>query len=177
MKKIFLLVLCIVFVLCITSCSDAVETTLFTDTHNYTGIWKLPERRVSESSELFPKEIDNFDVSKFLCSHKTESLVGTQWQVELVVRYESNIFLNELERIQKLCEKSPVFGNSKYFNTDTYASVWGWNGCFEYAIVDSTEFSITYIYLQLVNKEVIVDETHLPIDYSMEMNTMEFTVY
>ncbi len=159
------------------SCGQTYKETLLTDISTYSEHLVLPERRASEKSSLFPDDITGIDAVNFVCFHKTEIPVGTQWQVELVVRYSLDEFIEEENRIKILCESSPVFESSEHFKTKVYASVWNWHGCYEYAVVNSEEFSIAYIYLQLASENLVINENYMPIDYSMTLEEGEWTVY
>ncbi len=168
MKKI---VFVFVMVLLLCSCSDVYDEIIITDINRYGEIWTLPERRASENSLLFPSEIDSNSVEMFRCNHTTYQYVGTGWQVEIVVKYTKDEFNKKREDIEKLTEKSVVVGNTPFFGFPVYATVWNWNGCFEYALVNETEHSIAYIYLQLIDKnDLVISNEYVPTGYEMSLD-------
>lgn len=174
MKKTLLLTIA-AFMLCfVCSCNGAYDETNISDVSEYKQIWNLPERRAGESCELFPKCVDGLEVIDFNCKHTTYHLVGTGWQVELIVKYNADSFSAEKERIKVLCEKSVVCGNTDYFDNPAYATVWNWNSCFEYAVVDDQKLTISYIYLQLADKEkLVIASDIIPNRYDMNMSGIE----
>ena len=178
MKK-FLFVLILTFVSAFCLCSCVYEETIISDTALYDSIWELSERRIVEPSELFPSSINDKDCNKFNCIHTSYLPVGTGWQIELSINYDSVSFVNETNRLNKVCENSVVYGESIYFESNAYAAVWNWNGCFEYAVCDTDTLTITYIYLQLINKEDLkISFNCVPINYNLTMeDSAEFSIY
>lgn len=166
------------FILCLCGCSDEYEKTVIDDISKYETVWTLPEHRASENSELFPSNIGDKKVNEFYCEHITALPIGTEWQMILKIEYGDEEYSTELARIQKLCTNSPVYGETDYFNQIAYATVWNWNGCYEYVIVDDVSHTVTYLYLQLKNKEdIFIDNTLLPNGYALEMDDVEFSIY
>lgn len=175
--------LCVIFVLILTvslcSCNDAYNETVITDPKSYDTIWNLPERRVSETSALFPETVEDKRVIDLNCTHTTYQLVGTGWQVELSVKYDNESFNAEKTRLSDLCKSSIVCGSSKYFDTFAYATVWNRNSCFEYAVADENENTVVYVYLQLISKDDLkITGSRIPKEYDMEMSdSRSYSVY
>ena len=178
-KGILIIIISFVLVLSLTSCRDAYEEMIITDIEEYDDIWKLSERRVDETSLLFPKCINEGQYIAFICKHTTYQLIGTGWQVLLEIRYDDSMFFSEVDRLNNLCIDSLVCGYSKYFDNLAYAAVWNWNSCFEYALIDEKEKSICYIYLQLIEKDdLIIDKRYVPKEYEMQLNnSKDYSVY
>ena len=179
MKKYALIIISLILAFSLVSCSDIYKETIVTDTEEYRNIWSLPERRVNESSLLFPSEI-NEECAEFKCIHTAYKWVGTGWQITLKLKYNDNLnFEAEIDRLNTLSENSPIHGNSDYFDKTAYASAWNWNGCFEYAVVDEAEKTVNYIYLQLADKDqLIIDDDYIPGGYEMELTDSEtYSVY
>lgn len=175
----FLIAICVFLMMILTSCDNIYEETFISDIQSYNEMWSLSERRAAELSLLFPTVVSKDECIKFNCKHTTYQMVGTGWQVELVVKYEESSFLIENDRLDELCKNSVVRGDSKYFENYVYASVWNWNGCFEYAIVDKENNTVSYIYLQLTDKsELTIDERYIPRSYEMQMSgSPQFSIY
>ena len=180
MKKLISLAL-IVFVLCgaLCSCNDVQDEKIITDIKAYESIWDLSERRIGDYSDLFPKKVENKQVIKFNCIHSTYSFIGTGWQVELEIKYDDNSFSTEENRLKNVCKDSVICGNSNYFDCPNFASVWNWNSCYEYAVVNETDNTIGYIYLQLIDKEDLkISKKYVPNQYEMELqNSKSYTIY
>ena len=178
MKKIFILI-CFILTLSLISCSNVYEEIIISDIKEYDSIWSLSERRVAEGSLLFPNNVTKEQSISFLCKHSTYRWLGTGWQLVLEVKYSDKVFLEEVNRLDNLCIDSPVCGSSEYFENPTYATVWNWNGCFEYAVIDEKEKTICYIYLQLIaNNDLTIDERYIFKGYEMQLTDSEtYSVY
>jgi len=177
MKRILLIliVLSVVFIIC--SCDAYTEVTI-SDIALYNDIWELPDRRMVDTSKLFPNSIDKNECIKFNCAYTT-MLLGTRWQIELAIKYDSNSFEAEKSRLSEMCENSIVCGESKYFDSLAFATVWNLNSCFEYALCDEVNCTITYIYLELNYKDdLTIDSAYIPKNYELDMeNTPQFSIY
>lgn len=161
------------------SCSNVYDETIISDIKLYDTIWTLPERRVSETSSLFPSIIEEETVINFRCKHTTYKWVGTGWQVELTVKYSDDLFYAEVKRLNELCCNSIICGESKYFDMPAYASVWNHISCFEYAVVNEDDKTIGYLYLQLIDKDDLEISSHyIPQPYEMDYtNSQGYTIY
>lgn len=179
MKKGLLIISVLLFFMVISSCKNVYNETIVSNIELYDTIWNLPERRVAETSALFPSVVEENQVVKFNCRHTTYEFVGTGWQVELVIQYTEDAFWAEKDRLNVLCRNSVVCGDSKYFDYFAYATVWNWNSCFEYAVVNEENNTIGYIYLQLINEnDLTIDSQYLPNEYKMELSDSQiFSVY
>lgn len=181
MKNI-IIILSLILVLTLSSCSDVYSERILSDAEQYEDMWELSERRVyhniSQISLLFPKSINEKQCIDFSCKHTTYQIVGTGWQVLLNLKYNDDEFANEVKRLSDLCADSPVCGLTEYFDLPAYASVWNWACCYEYAIVDKEEKTISYVYLQLINKDhLCLEDVYVPNGYDQQMEGSEFTVY
>ena len=106
MRKVLLTIFIFIVLMC--SCSNVYDETIISDIKLYDTIWTLPERRVSETSILFPSVIEDENVINFRCKHTTYQLVGTGWQVELTVKYSDDSFYDEVKRLNELCHNSII---------------------------------------------------------------------
>ena len=175
-----LIFLCIVITLLTTvACNNVYQETIITDVNSLVDIWQLPERRPSDTTILFPSTVNEDECINFYCKHSTYHLVGTGWQVELVVKYDNVDFVKEKTRLVEICKNSVVAGATTYFDYPTYATIWNWNGCFEYAVIDEKNMNISYIYLQLVDKnEITINKKFIPNKYETEMpQTPTYSIY
>ena len=179
MKKTVLILLSFILVLSFSSCSDVYEETIVSDIQKYDDIWKLPEKRVFKTSVLFPSIVTEEQCVAFTCKHTTYQLLGTGWQIFLEIKYDDPLYLVETERLNNLCANSPVCGYSEYYDDFAYATVWNWNCCFEYAVVDQNKKTVCYVYLQLIQKNnLIIDEKYIPKEYEMELSDSEiYSIY
>ena len=171
MKKYGLILLSFILILSLSSCDNVYKETIISDIEEYDEIWTLPERRVSETSVLFPNNVTKEQCLTFYCRHTTFQLLGTGWQISLEIQYDDLQYFSEIDRLNALCDNSPVCGLSEHFDNATYATVWNWNSCFEYAVIDEKEKTICYIYLQLIEKEdLMVNSKYIPKGYEMQLN-------
>ncbi len=179
MKNVLAFALVFVFAFVLSSCNNVYRECVISDEAEYNDMWSLPERRANETSLLFPTEITDEKCMDFFCKHSTYYLVGAGWQTLLTVQYDAVSFLQETERLRKLCEGSPVCGKTEFFDLPSYASVWNWESCFEYAVTDETARTVTYIYLQLIEKtNVDIDERYLPQGYERVLpESPSYSVY
>ena len=145
---------------------------------DYDALWTLGNRRVSFSSFLFPTSIDTSNVISFGCEHETSFLLGARWQAVLELQYDSESFAFEKDKIKALCAGSVIYGESEYFDRETYASVWNTDGCYEYAIFDSDKNTVSYVYLQhKEKKDITLDSSLIPNGYEHQMKGAEFSIY
>ena len=179
MKKFVLILISFILFFNLSSCNDVYEETIISDIGEYDNIWNLSERRVEETSVLFPKNVNEEQCVTFICKHTTYQLLGTGWQCSLEIRYDDSLYFSEIDRLNNLCGNSPIRGISEYFGNPAYATVWNWNGCFEYAVVDEKEKTVCYIYLQLIEKDnLIVNKEYIPEGYEMQLsNSKSYSVY
>ncbi len=176
MKRITILQLAFL-ILCLCGCSDEYEKTVIDDISKYETVWDLPEHGF-DGSKLFPCDIADEKVNEFFCEHITMLPLGTEWQMILEIEYDAEKYSAELERIQKLCENSPVCGETDYFSDTAYATVWNWNGCYEYVVLDEANHTATYVYLKYKKKDDIsIDQNLLPNNYALEMSDIEYCIY
>ena len=178
MKKIISVFCFIAALLLLCSCSHIFSEKTVTDISEYGNVWETFSRSYGNSSELFPKTLENLDVQSFQNRLIQYQIVGDGWQVELKVKYDKAAFDAEVERISKLTEGSPVHGKSEYFSLPTYASVWnGESRCsFEYAVVREEENTISYIYLQqLYESDFSISSDCIPRNYKYPSEYKEKT--
>ena len=177
--KIYSFFAFLILIFCVTSCSDARQETVISDIGDYNNVWTMPERRADETNVLFPSSVNKEHCLSFFCKHTTYRLVGTGWQVSLEIKYDDSAYLSEIDRLNSLCTESPICGTSEHFDCHVYATVWNWNGCFEYAVVDENEKTVCYVYLQLIEKsDLEIAQKHIPKGYEMQMNnTKIYSVY
>ena len=178
MKNAYIVIISLIFIFSINLCSCADREIIITNIKEYGNIWSLSERRADEKNLLFPESVLENECEDFICKHTTYGLVGTGWQVFLKIKYDETVFSEEITRLKNLCEKSPVKGESDYFEKSAYASVFNSNGCYEYAVINEADKTICYIYLQLIDKKnLIIDEEYIPKGYELEMNSYSFSIY
>lgn len=160
------------------SCDKSNDDNVITNIENYGMIWQLPEYRIVGPSVLFPKTIEDKKVLNFQCIHTTYSLVGTGWQIELNIKYSNDEMILELDRLENITKNLSNLQEPDLFRLPVYVTVWNWNGCFEYAVVNESEQSIRYIYLQLIDKnDLKIDESCIPNNYDISMKTNSYSLY
>lgn len=172
-KKV--LVFCVLFLFLLISVAVFIvgnntkrEIKITTDLDAYSTMWTDYKRYDnSRKSVLFPESIDTLDVDDYLFMYN-ECVLYPEWQLKLVVKYDKENFTTEVERIKSICKNSPIFGESKYFNSLVYATVWDYSWEYEYAIIDENNFEIIYIYFQNVDTErsdFVIGKKYIPKNY------------
>ena len=170
MRKVVVILFILILCFNLFSCSDVYEEIIISDIKEYDDIWSLPERRVHETSVLFPNSVSEEECVEFICRHTTYLPLGTGWQILLRIKYDDDRFISEINRLNNLCENSPICGYSENFDDYAYATVWNWNSCFEYAIIDEKEKTVSYIYLQLIEKkDLFIEDEYIPKEYEMQL--------
>lgn len=156
--------------------SGLFEQKTVTDIAYYDEMWDNPEKHEDyNKSILFPKSVENLKVTDFLFVYNVHLFI-TEWQIELVVKYDEDYFENEVERIKSVCKGSPVYGETEYFDKPAYASMWDYDSCYEYAIVDEKNSEIVYIYFQYVYVDLYefkIEEKYIPKGYRNTSDTSE----
>lgn len=154
------------------------EKKTLTDISAYNTMWTDYERYNGEDkSILFPESIDKQDVDDYLFVYN-KHILFPEWQVEVVIKYDEKEFVDEVERIKAVCRCSPIFSKTDYFGNRAYASVWNYEDCFEYAIVDKENMKIAYIYLESTgydDKKLKIDEKYVPKDFYDRVESEEYT--
>ncbi|MBQ0083682.1 MAG: hypothetical protein KBS52_02805 [Clostridiales bacterium] len=166
-SKFFILLTLIATIITLgVSCDDIYKQRAISDIAHYDEVWELPESHIAGNSKLFPKTVKQDDCLDFNCRHLTYKWVGSGWELVLKLKYDDSAFAGEKERIATLCAGSPVCGESQYFDLPAYASVWGCSGAYEYAIIDDEAMTVSYVYLQLINRDVLeLNRKYLPKNY------------
>lgn len=93
----------------------------------------------------------------------------------MTVKYDSNGFERETERIKKI-------GNSditkNYFSNTCYATLWNVIDTYEYAIIGDN--TISYVYLQFDDKksdDITLERKYLPQNYNIKTDKAQYTAY
>lgn len=154
------------------------EGKTLTDISAYNTMWTDYERYNGEDkSILFPESIDKQDVDNYMFIYN-KHIFFPEWQVEVVIKYDEEEFVDEVERIKTVCRCSPIFSKTDYFDNRAYASIWNYEGCFEYAIVDKENMKIAYIYLESTgydDEKLKIDEKYVPKDFYDRVESEEYT--
>lgn len=176
MKKIFIILL--VISLMLTGCSDVYERIVYDDVEEYDLIWDLPEKRIVDL-KLFPKNIDDYNVTDFYCDYTVYFPVGTGYEVLLSVKFDENTYQDEIRRISNLTEIKKVQYDTNNFILPAYVSTIGYLSSNEYVLVDKENYTLHYLYLQLVDKEEMeINTDFLPKGYDYgNVEGYSFSIY
>lgn len=159
-----ILLFCIIF-LC--GCSYPAHKEYYSNIEDYPIIWHLTgfNHGYEGVSSFFPQDIKKLDVQEFYCRYDQQLPLGEGVQIFLIVKYNSNEeFDSECERISSCsftCDNSFVESG-----LEAYATRIGENLSSEYALIDTKQNTVYYIYLQNIpKKEIEFDDMFLPVDY------------
>ncbi|MDD6095825.1 MAG: hypothetical protein PUC29_08795 [Clostridia bacterium] len=106
--------------------------------------------------------------------------LGERVQILLSVKYNSEAFEKETERISAISQANPVLYDTEHFQYPAYVSSIGYLNACEYVLVDSDNSTLHYVVLQSVLAEDIVfDASYLPSGYTDygEVEGMKHTIY
>ena len=166
-KSMIALTLFVGILFLFSGCFYIADKDYYTDASDYLNIWQLSGFRHGDdgSPPLFPKSIDELNIKSFYCRYDQQLPLGEGFQIFLNIQYDDkNLFDSELERIVSLS-----FDCSEYFEQSAfsaYATCLGKNFSFIYALADSEQQTIYYIYLQnLPKNEIEFSHQFLPNGY------------
>ena len=178
LKRVLGIVIVTVLLVMITGCKYIEKT--IDSTQDYNQIFNLSEIRTDGSLPIFPESIDSLETVFFKCVHTTNLPLGSSIQIQLTIKYDNQSYVEEIQKLERKCESSIVYGENAFFDKSAYAFVWNLEGCFEYAVVSPEIQEIEYIYLQSVSPEdLFISEDAIPHKYDdlydVENNMERFT--
>ncbi len=157
----------IVTVLLVFSGCKYIEKTI-DSAEEYSQIFNLSETGLEDSFSIFPESIDSLETVFFKCIHTTLLPLGTDIQIQLTIKYDKQNYDEEIQKLERKCKSSVVYGENAYFDKPAYAFAWNYQGCFEYAVVNPETREIEYIYLQFVDPEdLFISEDAIPHHYEI----------
>ena len=169
--KLLIPILCIALVFALCSCTYTAYKTYYNNIEDYDDIWELTGfyHGYEGKSTFFPNDISSLNVKEFFCRYDEELPLGENVQILLEIEYDEDDFAEERERLSKAgFECSDSFDIK---GIEAYATNLGTSGVHayisEYALLDSDQNTIEYIFLHGVPKEEIeFDHQFLPIGYT-----------
>ena len=142
---------------------------------DYEDIWYLEGMRIDylDHSPIFPASIESLEVQDFFCRHDIMFPVGEEIQIYLEVKYDTQDFSKEVERIKEagtLC--SEWFDRN--LNLTAYCVELGkdiniddWEADYEYALVDESLQTVYYIYMIYLDEhEIEFPKEFLPTNFT-----------
>lgn len=144
----------------------------YLDAESYSQIWEKTgfhpiSYNLYETSALFPESIDDLKVEKFHARYDEHLPLGEGFQILLSIKYEDkSTFEVECNRIELISTEISQQFDISNFEFSAYATIICWEDCFEYAIINTDEQVIFYIFLQDVRKhDIEFDHVFLPKNY------------
>lgn len=134
---------------------------------------------------IFPDKTDKMVEATFEARLKT-GLFDTEGYIILQGRYSESDFEKEVDRISKVeCEVSDIVAGVRYddksYSLPAYVAVDGNNGVYEYALVDSEKYEITYILLSYPDLDELEEyKNYLKLEeaeYREEATWDRFSIY
>lgn len=169
MKKFLSVALIFLALFSLCSCNRIMSITETSKLSDYDDIFYLLEndyRYVVGEEMLFPERIEDLDVIGFTSRELTYFPLGDGREIQLYVKYNNVDFEKETNRIAELTKGSPVHGKSEYFSLPAYASLWNVNSSFEYAVINTNERTVRYVYLhQLDERDFSIPSDYIPKEY------------
>ncbi len=164
MRKI-IVILTLLCVLLLSGCGYVAHKEYYNNSTDYDEIWELAGfYEDNEKSELFPETIEGLDIKEFFCRYDEVLPLGEGVQLHIKIQYSGESFQNEVERIA-LCSKEDK-ENFTHKNVSAYCVRLGEEGSWEYALADSENSIISYIYIRsLPQSEIEINKTLLPENY------------
>lgn len=131
---------------------------------------------------IFPEEIsDNASAIQYLNEYE-DQLFDPYYQIYLSCTYTQEHYLDEIERLSEIQEEYKGEVHDVKYNTNdfifpAYVSIFADDHCYEYALVDSDNLTIHYVYTQFAKeKDIKFDLEYLPVNY-MEESDNGFSIY
>lgn len=152
-------IVALLLVICCNLCACTYEYQSFDKKSEYHEIWTINFTEAQNCgcygdetvSLLFPAEIEDLDVEKYYGEYR-QAAFDDEYQIFLTVHYDSEVeFSEELSRIEELTEMK----ETKYFDLPAAVTIFGWNHCYEYALIDTEKQTVHYVYLEYMNSEDI----------------------
>lgn len=169
MKKFLSVALISLALFSLCSCNRIMSITETSKLSDYDDIFYLLEnsyRHIVGEELLFPERIKDLDVIGFTSRELTYLPLGDGREIQLYVKYNNVDFEKETDRLAELTKGSPVHGKSEYFSLPAYASLWNVDGCFEYAVINTNERTVRYVYLhQLDARDFSIPSDYIPKGY------------
>lgn len=122
---------------------------------------------------IFPENVnvDNVKEYKYLTR---EDLFNGSYLLYLVVNYSDEDYNAEIERLKSVKAEYPdAIKNPLYNKSDNpaYITIFDGNGSYEYALLDSKNKTIAYVFNQLFEwKEIEINENYMLKNYSVNSN-------
>lgn len=175
----FTVLLSVIFVALIGSTIK--HKTIVTDINKYGYFDNLD---VLSNLEIFPETIpDGFIDGQYYFEYK-EGFLDSECQIYLKCIYDISTYRNETERLARIEETYQGRNQKIHYNTEdfcqpAYVTVFENDGCYEYALLDEDNLSITYIFLQWIKeKDIKFPDMYLPHDYNCVVSTeRSFSIY
>lgn len=182
MKKLISLSLIIILAFSLSGCYH--ESYEYTDIKDYSKIEKLPEIRENQSLEIIPEDIEKRNVEKFYFSWNLGFVGSASVQLQCSVKYNNSDFKAETNRIKSIkgdgAKGKKITYKKTGFKYPAYVSVFGYDDTNCYALIDSENKTIHYIYLSLMYKDNMkIDKKLLPDNYKElgEIKGESFSIY
>lgn len=129
--------------------------------------------------KIFPDKIPDNIITASYMSEGIKKGLDPKCQIYLSIQYSSDNFKKEIERLSNIKEtldKNKLEHNISYdknnFIYPAYVTIFESNGVFEYALVNSENNEVTYIFIQNTKKESVkFSDKYLPHNFMKYMNS------
>ena len=154
MKKTIILLL-VLILSTFSGCRYIAYKDYYNDISDYNDIWDLTGfwHGYETQSPLFPESVENLDVKTFFCRYDQQLPLGEGVQLHIEIGYDETALEDEIQRISNLASL-----NEKNFNSEKFTAYdirLGKDSCWEYALIDSNDKTIHYIFLHHLPKKAI----------------------
>lgn len=155
------------------------------------GIWESHTERDVENYAIFdkycgygnlwvfPKEISETATNVEYYYFDMNTLMDPTCQIYLCCTYDTETYQKEVDRLSQIkYEMNGLTKSIQYeeniFAYPAYVSIYEWESCYEYALVDAEEQKIVYVFMQGIPKWMIAfDEKYSPYYMSQEGKKFE----
>lgn len=144
----------------------------FDEYHGYGNLWVFPED-ISETATNV--DYYYFDMNTFM---------DPTCQIYLSCTYDTETYQKEVERLSQINYEmngamKPIQYEENIFAYPAYVSIYQWESCYEYALVDDEEQKIVYVFLQGIPEWMLAfDEEYSPYYMNQEGKELEkMTIY
>ncbi len=168
MKKLLCFIMPVVMLFCLCGCYT--EKAEYTDYNDVQKINDLPEIRFREALVIFPQSAEKDDVTDFYFSWELGIIGCADVEYYMSVKYSEEDYEKEIKRLSGI--KGDDTGKGLVYDEDSfplpaYVGVLGSYSTNAYALTDSENYIIHYVYLCVKQKEDLkYAGSYLPEGYS-----------
>lgn len=167
--SIILVLILLIYLNIISFNKDHNKTSVTTNTEDYGDFRGF---RGFSNLDIFPEKLlKSAQNINFYYNDDSSPIFDDSCQIYLKCSYNKREYISEIQRLKSIKEKyqeieQKTWEDNQNFKFPSVVAIYNNNHCYEYALLDESNFSIIYIFLQFVYKDkIIFDNNFLPNNY------------